>query len=101
MISQEEAMVAKEGMEHHNSTDVQLRVHSMILDLTEIGIIPIERLTDADLKWLLTTDYGGTDGKPVESGLVVEEPDIGTGISSKAWRQREKRKGKEMSRYNK
>lgn len=34
---------------------------------------------------MLTADYGGTGGKPIESGLVVEEPDIeiGAGVSSK------------------
>ena len=30
MISREEAIVAKEGMEHHKSTDMQLRVRSVI-----------------------------------------------------------------------
>lgn len=34
---------------------------------------------------MLTADYGGTGGKQIESGLVVEEPDIeiGAGVSSK------------------
>ena len=52
---------------------------------TGISIIPIERLTDADRKWMLTAEFGGTGGKPIESGLVVEEPDIeiGAGVSSK------------------
>lgn len=52
---------------------------------TGISIIPIDRLTDADRKWMLTADYGGTGGKAIESGLVVEEPDIeiGAGVSSK------------------
>lgn len=52
---------------------------------TGISIIPIDRLTDADRKWMLTAEYGGTGGKEIESGLVVEEPDIeiGAGVSSK------------------
>lgn len=52
---------------------------------TGISVIPIERLTDADRKWMLTADYGGTGGKPIEGGQVVEEPDIeiGAGVSSK------------------
>jgi hypothetical protein len=52
---------------------------------TGISIIPIERLTDADRKWMLTAEYGGTGGKQIEGGLVVEEPDIeiGAGVSSK------------------
>ena len=34
---------------------------------------------------MLTAEYGGTGGKPIEGGLVVEEPDIeiGAGVSSK------------------
>lgn len=34
---------------------------------------------------MLTAEYGGTGGKDIESGLVVEEPDIeiGAGVSSK------------------
>lgn len=52
---------------------------------TGISIIPIERLTDADRKWLLTAEYGGTGGQPIEQFMVVEEPDIeiGAGVSSK------------------
>lgn len=35
---------------------------------------------------MLTAEFGGSDGKPIETGLVVEEPDIeiGAGVSSKA-----------------
>lgn len=42
-------------------------------------------MTEADRKWLLTAEYGGTGGKPIENGMVVEEPDIeiGAGVSSK------------------
>jgi hypothetical protein len=34
---------------------------------------------------MLTAEYGGTGGKQIEGGLVVEEPDIeiGAGVSSK------------------
>ena len=34
---------------------------------------------------MLSAEYGGTGGKPIEAGLVVEEPDIeiGAGVSSK------------------
>ena len=53
---------------------------------TGISIIPISKLTDADRKWMLTAEYGGSGGKPIEGGMVVEEPDIeiGQGVSSKA-----------------
>lgn len=52
---------------------------------TGISIIPIHRLTEADRKWMLNAEYGGSGGKPIEGGLVVEEPDIeiGAGVSSK------------------
>lgn len=35
---------------------------------------------------MLTAPYGGTGGRPIESGMCVEEPDIeiGAGVSSKA-----------------
>ncbi|OKO89959.1 Protein NRD1 [Penicillium subrubescens] len=53
---------------------------------TGISVIPIERLTNVDRKWLLTAKYGGSGGRPIQSGMVVEEPDIeiGAGSSSKA-----------------
>lgn len=53
---------------------------------TGISVIPINRLTEADRKWLLTAEYGGTGGAPIETGISVEEPDIeiGAGVSSKA-----------------
>lgn len=54
------------------------------------SIIPIHKLTEADMKWLLTAEYGGTGGKQVEGGMVLEEPDIeiGAGVSSKAMSKR-------------
>lgn len=54
------------------------------------SIIPIHKLTEADLKWLLTAEYGGTGGKQLEGGMVLEEPDIeiGAGVSSKAMSKR-------------
>lgn len=34
---------------------------------------------------MLGAEYGGTGGKPIQQGMVVEEPDIeiGAGVSSK------------------
>lgn len=54
--------------------------------MTGVSVIPISKLTDADRKWMLSAEYGGSGGKPIESGMVVEEPDIeiGQGVSSKA-----------------
>lgn len=51
-----------------------------------MSVIPIHKLTEADRKWMLTAPYGGSGGREIESGMVVEEPDIeiGAGVSSKA-----------------
>jgi protein NRD1 len=53
---------------------------------TGISIIPIHKLTEADRKWMLTAPFGGSGGRPIATGLCVEEPDIeiGAGVSSKA-----------------
>ncbi|KAJ5318745.1 hypothetical protein N7476_005165 [Penicillium atrosanguineum] len=53
---------------------------------TGVSVIPIERLTEADRRWMRTAEYGGTGGRSLEPGMVVEEPDIeiGAGVSSKA-----------------
>src|SRR5699024_96305 len=53
---------------------------------TGISIIPISRLTDADVKWIQHAQVGGTNGQPLTNGVVVEEPDIeiGSGVASKA-----------------
>ena len=54
------------------------------------SVIPIHRLTDADKKWSLNAQWGGTGGQPLTSGIVFEEPDIvvGEGVSSKAISQK-------------
>lgn len=48
-------------------------------------MIPISRLTKADREWALNAEHGGTGGRPLEGGMVIEEPDIeiGAGVSSK------------------
>lgn len=110
MLTRTDALSAKEGMERYKSADMQLRVCSSPSAThygyantrqtrwgvgfgprdcsdyqTGISIIPIDRLTDADRKWMLTAEYGGTGGRSIEAGMVVEEPDIeiGAGVSSK------------------
>ncbi|CAJ0747453.1 24743_t:CDS:2, partial [Entrophospora sp. SA101] len=47
------------------------------------SLIPITKLTETDKKWLVTSKQGGTGGRPVVGGVVVEEPDIvvGEGLS--------------------
>ncbi|KAI9670167.1 MAG: hypothetical protein M1817_004504 [Caeruleum heppii] len=94
MISRVDALAAKEGMENFKPQDMQLRTKWGVgfgpRDCSDyqtgISVIPIGRLTEADRKWMLTAEYGGSGGKPIEGGMVVEEPDIeiGAGVSSKA-----------------
>jgi len=50
-----------------------------------LSTIPINVLTDADRKWMLNAEFGGTGGQPIATGMIVEEPDIeiGAGPSSK------------------
>ncbi|KAL3445501.1 hypothetical protein BJX65DRAFT_146604 [Aspergillus insuetus] len=94
MISRGDAVSARDGMESYKSGDMQLRTRWGVgfgpRDCSDyqtgISIIPVERLTEADRKWMLTAEYGGTGGRAIESGMVVEEPDIeiGAGVSSKA-----------------
>lgn len=94
MISRQDAMQARDGMESYRSGEMQLRTRWGVgfgpRDCSDyqtgISIIPIERLTEADRKWMVTAEYGGTGGRTIESGMVVEEPDIeiGAGVSSKA-----------------
>ncbi|KAJ5105113.1 hypothetical protein NUU61_002460 [Penicillium alfredii] len=94
MISRQDAMSARDGMESYRAGEMQLRTRWGVgfgpRDCSDyqtgISVIPVERLTEADRKWMLTAEYGGTGGRPIESGMVVEEPDIeiGAGVSSKA-----------------
>lgn len=113
MISRRDAVSAKDAMEANRGPDSSLRVRHRpqyqhggsgntnglqtrwgvgfgpreCSDYhTGVSIIPINKLTDADRKWMLTAEYGGSGGKPIEGGMVVEEPDIeiGQGVSSKA-----------------
>ncbi|KAI9840772.1 MAG: hypothetical protein M1837_001302 [Sclerophora amabilis] len=94
MVSRHDALAAKEGMELHKPPEMQLRTRWGVgfgpRDCSDyqtgVSIIPIAKLTDADRKWMLTADFGGSGGKPIEGGMVVEEPDIeiGAGVSSKA-----------------
>lgn len=94
MINRPDAVAAREGMESYRQAEMQLRTRWGVgfgpRDCSDyqtgISVIPIERLTEADRKWMLTAEYGGTGGRPIESGMVVEEPDIeiGAGVSSKA-----------------
>ncbi|KAK0344012.1 hypothetical protein LTR02_002589 [Friedmanniomyces endolithicus] len=104
MTTRNHALSAKAGME-----DLQSRNDRDVMNIarqTKWGVgfgpreccnyttgestIPITKLTDADVKWLTTAEYGGTGGKQLEGGMVLEEPDIeiGAGVSSKAMSKR-------------
>lgn len=97
MVNRHDALAAKEGMEKSQDPDISAKARQTRWGVgfgprdcsdynTGISVIPIDRLTDADRKWVLTAEYGGTGGQPIESGMVIEEPDIeiGAGVSSKA-----------------
>lgn len=94
MISRKDAVEAKDAMEKNRAPDSSLRTRWGVgfgpRDCSDyqtgISVIPISKLTDADRKWMLSAEFGGSGGKPIEGGMVVEEPDIeiGQGVSSKA-----------------
>ncbi|KAK9450945.1 uncharacterized protein V1518DRAFT_404014 [Limtongia smithiae] len=90
----EDAEAIKDTMETYHGDDFTLRCRWGVgfgpRDCCEysagISTIPIARLTDADKRWVTTAEYGGTGGRKLMPGMVVEEPDIeiGAGVSSKA-----------------
>ncbi|RKF56445.1 Rpb7-binding protein seb1 [Golovinomyces cichoracearum] len=94
MVSRADAVAAKDAMEKTRIPESSLRTRWGVgfgpRDCSDyatgVSIIPISKLTDADRKWMLSAEYGGSGGAPIESGMVVEEPDIeiGQGVSSKA-----------------
>ena len=93
MLTRKDAERARTGMEEYRENGSQIRTKWGVgfgpRDCSDyqtgISIIPIERLTDADRKWMVTAEYGGTGGQQMEAGMIVEEPDIeiGAGVSSK------------------
>ncbi|KAI0402174.1 hypothetical protein F4802DRAFT_577585 [Xylaria palmicola] len=89
MVTRKDAVHAKEAMENgsfRTRWGVGFGPRDCSDYQTGISVIPISKLTEADRKWMLTAEYGGSGGRPIETGLVVEEPDIeiGAGVSSKA-----------------
>ncbi|KAJ6000947.1 hypothetical protein N7481_001356 [Penicillium waksmanii] len=94
MLSRQDAARAREGGGTYRSSERPLPTRWGVgfgpRDCSDyetgISAILIDRFTNADRKWLLTAEYGGTGGCPIKSGMVVEEPEIeiGAGISSKA-----------------
>ncbi|KAF3050893.1 hypothetical protein E8E11_010952 [Didymella keratinophila] len=97
MLTRPDAVAAKEGMDNLQDAVAQSKARQTRWGVgfgprdcsdysSGISVIPISRLTDADRKWALTAEHGGTGGRPLEGGMVLEEPDIeiGAGVSSKA-----------------
>lgn len=97
MLTRPEAVAAKDGMDAGQDPSAISKARQTRWGVgfgprdcsdynTGISIIPISRLTDADRKWVVTAENGGTGGRPLEGGMVIEEPDIeiGAGVSSKA-----------------
>ena len=101
MCSRADAVAARDGMEKNKDPDVLAKARQTKWGVgfgpreccdysSGVSTIPIDALTDADNKWVLSAEFGGTGGRPIESGLVFEEPDIeiGAGVSSKAMSRR-------------
>ncbi|GAW15674.1 hypothetical protein ANO14919_050930 [Xylariales sp. No.14919] len=89
MVTRRDAVHAKEAMESgsfRTRWGVGFGPRDCSDYQTGISVIPISKLTEADRKWMLTAEFGGSGGRQIETGLVVEEPDIeiGAGVSSKA-----------------
>ncbi|KAL5395261.1 hypothetical protein PMIN04_001149 [Paraphaeosphaeria minitans] len=97
MLTRPDALAAKAGMDSTQDPNALSKARQTRWGVgfgprdcsdynTGVSVIPISRLTDADRKWVLTAEYGGTGGVPLEEGMVIEEPDIeiGAGVSSKA-----------------
>lgn len=89
MITRKDAVAAKEAMEnsqYRTRWGVGFGPRDCSDYSSGISVIPINKLTEADRKWMLTAEWGGSGGQAIESGMVVEEPDIeiGAGVSSKA-----------------
>ncbi|AEO61873.1 hypothetical protein MYCTH_2312563 [Thermothelomyces thermophilus ATCC 42464] len=94
MYYRKDAERAKDAMEDMRGQEYNLRTRWGVgfgpRDCSDyqsgISVIPIHKLTEADRKWMLTAPYGGSGGRPIVSGMCVEEPDIeiGAGVSSKA-----------------
>ncbi|PHH60635.1 hypothetical protein CDD81_1386 [Ophiocordyceps australis] len=94
MLTRKDAVNAKDSTEDSRNLELPLRTRWGVgfgpRDCSDyssgISVIPIHKLTEADRKWLLTAPYGGSGGRPIETGMCVEEPDIeiGAGVSSKA-----------------
>ncbi|KAK5941007.1 hypothetical protein PMZ80_006284 [Knufia obscura] len=87
MLNRKDAEAARHGMEEYRDGSTQLRTKWGVgfgpRDCSDyqtgVSIIPTYRLTDADRKWMVSAEYGGTGGKPIQEGMVVEEPDIEIG----------------------
>ncbi|THX88961.1 hypothetical protein D6D04_00024 [Aureobasidium pullulans] len=101
MCNRQDAVAAKTAMETTRDPDVLAKARQTkwgvgfgpreCCDYSNgVSVIPIDTLTEADHKWMLTAEYGGTGGKEIVNHMVVEEPDIeiGAGVSSKAMSRR-------------
>ncbi|KAK6197154.1 medium-chain fatty acid-CoA ligase faa2 [Pestalotiopsis sp. IQ-011] len=89
MLARKDAVAAKEAMEnsqYRTRWGVGFGPRDCSDYSSGISVIPINKLTEADRKWMLSAEWGGSGGRPIEAGMVVEEPDIeiGAGVSSKA-----------------
>lgn len=88
MYKRKDAEAARAGMEMlvHDNTVIRTKwgvgfgPRDCSNYTTGISIIPIKRLTDADRRWCMFAEWGGTGGQPLEGGYIMEEPDIEIGM---------------------
>lgn len=89
MISRKDAEAAIKRFEHYKHGDMTLRTRWGVgfgpRDASDyrtgISVISLDRLTDADKKWVVSAEYGGTGGKEIASMMAIEEPDIGKTVT--------------------
>ncbi|KAG4304514.1 hypothetical protein PORY_002224 [Pneumocystis oryctolagi] len=99
MYRRKDAEAARSGMETFTHEDTVIRTkwgvgfgpRDCSNYTTGVSIIPIWRLTEVDRRWCMFAEWGGTGGRPLEGGFVMEEPDIeiGTAVGSKAANKRQ------------
>ncbi|ANB13511.1 Nrd1 complex RNA-binding subunit [Sugiyamaella lignohabitans] len=51
---------------------------------TGVSVIPLNRLSDSDLRWAATASNGGTGGYPLKEFMCIEEPDIAIGSGNRS-----------------
>ncbi|KAI0187013.1 hypothetical protein F4808DRAFT_469026 [Astrocystis sublimbata] len=73
MVNRRDAVHAKEAMENgsfRTRWGVGFGPRDCSDYQTGISVIPISKLTEADRKWMLSAEFGGSGGQPIETGWL-------------------------------